>query len=147
MSESTNPSQEDSQAMNANVIAEFRSNSGKVGGQFENADLVILRTTGAKTGQERLTPLTYVSDNGRYYVFAAGPYLPNHPAWYFNLVANPRVTLEVGTETFDATARVLEADDRLAIWNRFVTDIPDLPGWQDQAGRVFPIIELTPSSR
>jgi F420-dependent oxidoreductase-like protein/deazaflavin-dependent oxidoreductase (nitroreductase family) len=129
-------------AINARVIAEFRANGGKVGGRFEGTDLAILHTTGAQTGQERLTPLTYVKDNGHIYVFAAGPGLPHHPAWYRNLVARPDVTVEVGTETYEAAARVLTGDARSHIWAKFVSRIPELPGWQREARREFPVIEL-----
>jgi deazaflavin-dependent oxidoreductase (nitroreductase family) len=69
--------------------------------------------------------------------------LPNHPAWYRNLVALPDVLLEVGSEIFEATASVLKGDARARIWSRFVADIPQLPGWQRDAGREFPIIAFT----
>ncbi len=143
MSDAPPTSSEDFKAINAQVIREFRENNGKLGGRFAGTRLLILHTRGARTGQERLTPVAYLPDNGRLYVFAAGPYLPHHPAWYRNLVAHPDVTVEVGAETFDATARVLTDNDRAAIWDRFVAEIPELPGWQRDAQREFPIVELT----
>lgn len=130
-------------AVNARVIAEFRRNGGKVGGRFAGAKLLILRTTGAKTARERLTPLAYLVHGDRIHVFAAGPGLSRNPAWYHNLVAHPAVTVEIGAETFAAAARVLAGDERAQIWDLFVAEIPQLPGWQRDAGREFPIVELT----
>ncbi|MGH2598621.1 MAG: TIGR03564 family F420-dependent LLM class oxidoreductase [Dehalococcoidia bacterium] len=132
----------DDKAINARVIAEFRANGGKVGGRFKGANLVILHTTGAKSGQERLTPLAYLTANRRVQLFAAGPGLPHHPAWYRNLVAHPDVTVEVGREIYEAAARVLDGDARSQIWAKFVTEIPELPAWQREAKREFPVIEL-----
>lgn len=130
-------------AFNAEVVREFRENQGKVGGQFAGAKLLVLGTTGAKTGRKRFTPLAYLADNDRLYVFAAGPYAPHHPHWYFNLVANPDVTVEVGADAYAARARVLADEERARIWDLFVSEIPQLPGWQRDAGREFPVIELT----
>src|SRR5215469_18297866 len=91
---------------NAKIIAEFRANGGKVGGAFEGAPLLLLHTTGAKTGQERVNPVMYRQVGGNYAVFASKAGAPTHPDWYHNLVANPAVTAEIGTQTVDLTARV-----------------------------------------
>jgi len=130
------------ESRNVRVIREFREHAGIVGGEFKASHLVILHTTGAKTGQERLTPLEYLTHDDHIYVFAAGPGLPNHPAWYRNLVANPAVAVEIGSDTIEATAKVLNRDARLPIWEKFVTRIPALPRWQLDARREFPVIEL-----
>lgn len=135
---------EETRAENARVIEEFRRNAGKVGGRYEGTDLMILHTTGAKSGQERLTPLAYLRRDDRLYVFAANPERSGNPAWYHNLRANPDVTIEVGAETFEASTRMLEGEDRTDVFSSFVEAIPQLPEWQSDAGRLFPIIELTP---
>ncbi|HEV3309278.1 MAG TPA: nitroreductase family deazaflavin-dependent oxidoreductase, partial [Chloroflexota bacterium] len=83
---------------NKHIIDEFRANGGKVGGQFEGAPLLLLTSTGAKTGQSRTNPMMYLSEDGRYYVFASKGGAPTNPDWYLNLIANPRASIEVGTE-------------------------------------------------
>ena len=92
---------------NARTIDEFRSNDGRVGGFFEGSPLLLLSTTGAKSGQPRTNPMMYLADSDRFMVFATKGGAPTSPDWYHNLVANPAVTLEVGTETFEAEAAVL----------------------------------------
>src|ERR1700758_1346917 len=91
---------------NAKIIQEFRANSGKVGGSFEGAPLLLLHTTGAKTGQERVNPMMYRRVGDSYAVFASKAGAPINPDWYHNLVANPMVRAEIGTQTLDLTARV-----------------------------------------
>src|SRR5690242_2265758 len=96
----------DMNEFNQKVIAEFRANGGKVGPPFEGAPMLLLTTTGAKSGQQRTTPLVHTMDGDRLVVIASKAGAPNHPAWYHNLVANPTVTVEKGTERFQARARV-----------------------------------------
>ena len=95
---------------NASIIEEFRSNDGKVGGMLEGAPLVILHTTGARSGVERLAPLMYLPYEDRMFVFASKAGSHSHPDWYHNVLANPSVTIEVGTSTVDKTAVELEPD-------------------------------------
>ena len=97
---------------NKKVIAEFRANEGKVGGPFEGKTLLLLHTTGAKSQQERINPVACVKDGDRLAVIASKAGAPTHPDWYFNIVANPQVTVEVGTETFRAKATVAEEPER-----------------------------------
>src|SRR4029453_12802200 len=97
---------------NSQIIDEFRANQGKVGGQFEGAPMVLITTTGAKSGQRRTSPLVYFRDGDRIVIFASKAGAPTHPDWYHNLVANPQVTVEVEGDTFEATADVLEGDER-----------------------------------
>lgn len=97
---------------NNKVIEEFRANGGKVGGIYEGGKLLLLTTTGAKSGQRRVTPLAYVLDGDRMIVAASMMGAPKHPAWYHNLVAHPQVTVEVGTETFETNAIVAEGAER-----------------------------------
>ena len=84
------------QDFNSQVIEEFRANGGKVGGMFEGAPMLLLHHTGAKSGQERVTPLVYLDDNGQYVIFASKAGAPTNPAWYHNLVAHPETSIEVG---------------------------------------------------
>src|SRR5690349_15812379 len=97
---------------NKNLIEEFRANGGKVGGQFAGSPMILLTTKGAKSGQERTTPLVYTRDGDRYVIIASKGGAPTNPAWYHNLVANPEATAEIGTETFRVRARVAEGEER-----------------------------------
>ena len=87
---------------NKKVIEEFRANGGKVGGHFENMSLLLLHTTGAKSGLPRLNPLAQMADGDRYVIIASKGGAPSHPDWYHNIVANSSVKVEVGTEAFEA---------------------------------------------
>src|SRR5258708_8137745 len=101
---------------NRQVIEEFRANEGKVGGIWEGTPLLLLTTTGAKSGERRITPMGYIPDGDRLIVIASVGGAPTHPDWYHNLVAHPEVTVEVGTETFDAIAVVTEDSERDRLW-------------------------------
>ena len=97
---------------NAQIIEEFRANDGKVGGNFEGAPLLLLHTTGAKSGQERVHPIVYQPVGDSYAVFASKAGAPTNPDWFHNLAANPEASIEVGADTVPVTARVLEGDER-----------------------------------
>ncbi len=127
---------------NQAVIAEFRANGGKVGGQFEGAPLLLLTTTGAKTGRRLTSPLMYNTDGDRLLIFASKAGAPTNPAWYHNLVANPKVTLEVGAETFDATATVLHGEERDRLFARHATQYPGFAEYQANTTRTIPVIAL-----
>ncbi len=102
---------------NRTVIQEFRANAGKVGGHFAGAPLLLLHTTGARTGQERVTPMMYQDlGGGAVAVFASKGGAPTHPDWYRNLVAHPDITAEIGTGSRRLRARVAEGDERDGIW-------------------------------
>jgi deazaflavin-dependent oxidoreductase (nitroreductase family) len=101
---------------NRKIVEEFRANGGKVGGQFEGFPLLLLHTTGAKSGAERINPLAFRRDEERYVVFASKAGAPTNPDWYHNVVAHPEVTVEVGGETFPARAHVAEAEERARLW-------------------------------
>ena len=133
----------DVNAFNAKVIEEFRANGGEVRSLPATTRLLLLTTTGARSGQKRTSPLGYLVAEERYYINGAVRGAPKHPAWYYNLVAHPDVTIEIGSDAFEATARVLQGDERLRIWNRFVARLSDLATWQSMAQRAMPIIELT----
>ncbi len=131
---------------NTQVIEEFRSHGGQVGGPMADMPLLLLHHKGARSGQERVSPLAYLEDNGRYAIFASKAGAPTHPAWYHNLLASPQTEIEVGT----ATARVLvteaTGDERDRLFAEQVRRTPTFGGYQEKAGaRVIPILILTPT--
>lgn len=132
--------------MNRTVIDEFRANGGKAGGIFEGKPLVLLHHIGAKSGTERIAPLVYLPDNGRVYIFASKGGADTNPDWYHNLVANPEVTVEIGTETYPATARVLEGAERDEVYARQVEAEPQFGEYQAKTERVIPVVELVRAS-
>src|SRR5271167_3972966 len=102
---------------NRAIIDEFRANDGKLGGPFEGAPVLLLTTTGAKSGERRTTPVMYLPDGERMVIFASKAGAPTNPAWYHNLLANPTATVEVGTETVDAAAVVTSGEERDRLFN------------------------------
>jgi deazaflavin-dependent oxidoreductase (nitroreductase family) len=128
---------------NDEIIEEFRANRGKVGGRFEGAKLLLLHSTGAKTGKERVNPLAYREDGDRLVVFGSKAGAPTHPDWYRNLVANPKASVEVGTETFDVRAYVAEGDEHDRIWSAQKQDVPGFAEYEKTAGdRTIPVVVL-----
>src|SRR3954447_14369724 len=97
---------------NAKIIEEFHKNEGKVGGMFEGHQMVILHTTGAKSGKEHVNPLVYLPDGNRILIFASKGGAPTNPDWYYNLIAHPEVKVEVGTETYEGVASEVKGDER-----------------------------------
>lgn len=130
---------------NANIIEEFRENDGKVGGMFEGDPMLILHTTGAKTGQERLNPLLYCKEGDRPFVFASKSGADTHPDWFRNTKANPEVTLEIGTGTAEATAVEILGSARDEIYARQSSDDARFAGYQAGTDRTIPVIELLTS--
>lgn len=128
---------------NSSIITEFRANAGKVGGQFEGAPLLLLHTTGARSGQERVNPMMYLPDGDRLLVFASKAGSDDHPACYFNLVAHPDVTIEVGDETYAATATPLEGSERAAKYAEQAALYPGFAEYQEKTSRVIPVIALS----
>jgi deazaflavin-dependent oxidoreductase (nitroreductase family) len=131
---------------NAKIIEEFRANGGKVGGPFEGAPLLLLHTTGAKTGREHVTPVMYRRLDGGYAVFASKAGAPTNPAWYHNLVANPGVHAEIGTQTVSLTARVAGDAEREPIWFAQKRDYPGFEEYEEKTSRQIPVVILEPSS-
>jgi deazaflavin-dependent oxidoreductase (nitroreductase family) len=129
---------------NKKIIDEFRANSGKVGGNFEGKTLLLLHTKGAKSGQERINPVACIKDGDRYAVIASKGGAPTHPDWYFNVIANPLVTVEVGTEKFQARASVAEEPERTRLYDQMVTVMPGFDDYRRKTTRVIPVIVLTP---
>jgi deazaflavin-dependent oxidoreductase (nitroreductase family) len=132
----------DANDWNSKIIAEFRANEGKVGGPFEGAPVLLLTTTGRRSGQQRVNPMMYLADDGRLLVFASKAGAPTHPDWYLNLVANPEVTAEVGTETFTARAVVLEGEERDQKYAEQARRYPGFAEYQAGTDRVIPVIAL-----
>lgn len=128
---------------NLRLMEEFRANEGKVTGEFAHTPLLLLTTKGAKTGQRRTTPMGYMSDGDRLIVFAANGGSPTHPDWYFNLVAHPSVTVEVGAETFAALAVVTEDAERGRLWAEGVALFASLAVHQAKTTRQIPVIALS----
>ena len=132
----------DFDAMNNPVIEEFRTNGGKAGGIFEGKPLVLVHHTGAKSGIERIAPLVALEDDGSTYIFASKGGADTHPDWYHNIVANPAVTVEIGTETYPATARILSGPERDEIYAKQVAVEPQFGEYQAKTERVIPVVEL-----
>lgn len=128
---------------NQQVIAEFRAHNGRVGGYFEGARLLLLTTTGARTGRPHTTPLGYLPDGGdRVLVIASAAGAPKHPAWFHNVLANPRVTVESGAFTYEARAVVLEGEERDRAFARAVEADPGWAAYQEKTERVIPVVAL-----
>jgi deazaflavin-dependent oxidoreductase (nitroreductase family) len=127
---------------NAKIIEEFRANEGRVGGGFKGAPLLLLHTTGRRTGEGRVNPMMYLLLDGRMFVFASKGGAPTNPDWYRNLVANPQVTVEVGTETFPARAEVVTGEDRDHIYAEQARRYPGFGEYQAGTSRVIPVIAL-----
>jgi deazaflavin-dependent oxidoreductase (nitroreductase family) len=129
--------------MTAALINDFRANAGKVtGGPFAGRDVLLLTTTGAKSGLPRLAPLVYSRDGGRYVIVASKGGAPTHPSWYHNLVANPIVTVEVGPEKFQARAVVAGDAERDRLYAERAAKIPSFGEYQKRTTRRIPVILL-----
>lgn len=128
---------------NQQVIKEFRENDGKVGGPFEGADLLLLHTTGAKSGLERINPLVYLPDGERLVIIASKAGAPSHPDWYYNLMAHPEVKVEVGNEQIPVRATVTEEPERTELYEKVVAQYPNFDEYRQKTTRTIPVIALT----
>lgn len=128
---------------NKPIIEEFRANGGKVGGPFEGATLLLLTTRGAKTGRLLTNPVMFSRDGDRMIIYASKAGAPTNPAWYHNLVANPRVTVEVGTEKFEADATVVTGAERDRLFDENAKRNPGFAEYQTKTTRVIPVVALT----
>jgi deazaflavin-dependent oxidoreductase (nitroreductase family) len=129
--------------MNERIIKEFRANDGKVGGFFANNTLLLLHTTGAKSGKERINPLVTFEDGDRLVIIASKGGAPSHPDWYQNLVANPVVNVEYGTESFQAKAAVASEPERTRLYGIMETKMAAFTEYKVKAGRVIPVVTLS----
>jgi deazaflavin-dependent oxidoreductase (nitroreductase family) len=128
---------------NRQLIEEFRANRNKADGPFKGRPLLLLTTIGAKSGQHRTTPMMHIPDGDRLLVIASNAGALTHPDWYYNLVAHPYVTVEVGSETFDATAVVMKGEERHRLWTRVVELYPFFAEHQAKISRQIPVIALS----
>ena len=142
MTEAEKYSRPDMNAWNRQIMEEFHVNAGKVGGPFEGVPLLLLTTTGARSGQRRTSPVGYLPDGDRLIIYATRGGLPTNPDWYYNLLAHPEVTVEVGTETFEVTAVVLTGEERDRLYARQVERAPVFAEYQAKTTRKIPVIAL-----
>jgi deazaflavin-dependent oxidoreductase (nitroreductase family) len=127
---------------NTKIIEEFRANDGRVGGSFEGAPLLLLHSTGAKTGRERVSPVMYREVDGGWAIFASKAGAPTNPDWYHNLRANPEAAIEVGVETIPVRARVAEAEERERIWSAQKSEWPGFAEYESKTSRQIPVVIL-----
>jgi deazaflavin-dependent oxidoreductase (nitroreductase family) len=127
---------------NQRVIEEFRANHGKVGGQFDNMPLLLLTTTGAKTGRALTKPLCYTRDGDRIVLIASYAGAPKNPAWFNNLVANPMVTVELGGERFQARASVVDGAERQRLYDNQARQMAIFADYQKKTTRQIPVVVL-----
>ncbi len=122
------------------MIEEFRANGGKVGGVFEGAPMLLLTSTGARSGRLHTTPLLYMDDGDRLVVFASKGGAATNPDWFHNLLANPRANIEVGDESYPVRAVLIEGDERDRLFARQAERRPVFAGYQEKTTRVIPVI-------
>lgn len=127
---------------NTPIIEEFRANQGILGGNFAGAPVLLLHTTGARSGRERTHPMMYLDFEGRRFVFASKAGADTNPDWFHNLVAHPTVQVEMGTETYAATAKPLDESERARIYNEQVSRFPGFGEYQEKTTRKIPVVEL-----
>ncbi len=127
---------------NTQIISEFRSNDGKVGGPFAGATVLLLTTTGARSGLERVNPVVARTEGNNVYVFASKAGAPTNPDWFHNLVANPEVTVEVGTDTYRARAEVLDRAERDRVYEAQAAEFANFAEYQASTDRVIPVVRL-----
>ena len=127
---------------NKKIIQEFRANDGKVGGMFEGMSLLLVHTTGAKSGQLRINPTAYIKDEENLIIAASKGGADSHPDWYHNLVSNPQVIVEVGSETISALAEVPSEPERSDLYGKLASKYPMFNEYKTKTKRVIPIIKL-----
>ena len=132
----------DQNTYNRQLIEEFRADRDRGGGAMKGRPLLLLTTTGAKSGQLRTKPMMFIPDGDRLLVIASNAGAPTHPEWYRNLVAHPEVTVEVGNETFKAIAIITEGLERQRLWSKVVELYPFFADHQAKTSRQIPVIVL-----
>jgi deazaflavin-dependent oxidoreductase (nitroreductase family) len=136
------PDADTMKAFNQNIVEEFRTNGGKVGGPFEGATLLLLTSTGAKSGQPRLAPLAYLTVDQKMIIIGSKAGADTNPDWVHNLRANPRAHIEVGTDAYDVVAHELPRDERDEVYPKIVAVAPAFGEYQANTSRVIPLFEL-----
>ena len=127
---------------NDKVITEFRANNGKVGGYFANASMLLLTSTGAKSGQTRTSPLVHTTDGERIVIVASKGGAPTNPDWYHNLLAHPIATVEIGTERFQMRASVTAEPERTRLYAKMVEVMPGFADYERNTSRKIPVFTL-----
>ena len=127
---------------NKTVIEEFRGNEVVVGGQFEGADVLLLHTKGAKSGNIRVNPMMYLEEDGKIYVFASYAGADKHPDWFHNIKADDKVSVELGTEKFEATAEPVPLEERDRIYAIMASRFENFAEYEKKTTRVIPVVEL-----
>ena len=129
---------------NTRIIDEFRANHGKVGEPFEGAPMILVTHTGAKSGQQRTTPLVHTTDGDRLVIIASKGGAPTNPAWFHNIKANPRVTVEVGDDRFEADAEIYEdGPERRRLFDQQAEMMPGFKAYEEKTDRVIPVVALS----
>jgi deazaflavin-dependent oxidoreductase (nitroreductase family) len=136
------PSADFMKDFNKSIVDEFRANDGKVGGQFAGANLLLLTTTGAKSGQPRLAPLAYFTIDGKLIIIGSKAGADTNPDWVHNLRANPAAHIEVGSDAYDVTSRELSKAERDGLFDKIVAAAPGFGEYQSKTSRVIPLFEL-----
>jgi deazaflavin-dependent oxidoreductase (nitroreductase family) len=131
---------------NGRIIAEFRANHGKVGPPFEGAPMLLLHSTGAKSGDTRVHPMMYQAVPSGWAVFASKAGADTNPAWFHNLVAHPDASIEVGDDTVAVRARVVQGQERELIWSVQKVRYPGFAGYEAKTTRVIPVVILEPAA-
>ena len=128
---------------NQAVVEEFRANNGEVGGRFNGRNLLLLHTIGRKNGDEHINPLAYVRDSDRYVIIASKGGAPTHPDWYYNLIAHPDVTIEVGTKSFQVRAAETQEPERSRLYEKMIEMMPAFAEYRQKTTRIIPVFILT----
>jgi deazaflavin-dependent oxidoreductase (nitroreductase family) len=140
----TNSAPDEGSDYNAEIIKEFRANQGRAGGPWAGTTLILIHHIGARSGTERVTPLgCSLQGDGRFAIVASNGGSPTHPNWYYNLKANPMITVEVGTQTFTVLAQELDGTVRAELWPKLVTEYPSIGEYQAGTTRQIPVFMLT----
>ncbi len=134
----------EAQERNKRIVDEFRENEGKVGGRFEGKTLLLLHTKGARSGEQRINPVAYVRDGDRFVIIASKGGAPTNPSWYYNLLADPLVSVEVGNEKFQVRATAAQEPERTRLYNKMVEMMPAFDDYRHKTTRQIPVIVLTP---
>ena len=129
---------------NQAIVEEFRANGGDVGGRFTGRNLLLVHTIGRKNGQERINPVAYVRDEERFVIIASKGGADTHPDWYYNVIAHPDVTIEVGTESFQVHASEAQEPERTRLYDKMVEMMPAFDDYRRKTKREIPVIVLTP---
>jgi len=136
---------DDMKSFNQTVIDEFRANGGETTGPFAGAPLLLLNSTGAKSGETRTSPVVHTRDGDRYIIIASKAGADTNPSWYHNLVANPQATIEVGADTIPVVATVAEGDERTRLYDAQAALMPNFAEYAEKTSRQIPVFILTPA--